>query len=528
MSESPQVIIKVSNVSLEVCGKINEDLRKEIQTKLSYVMPGFQYMPSYKAMVEKAKELGVDPEWDGTKTVALWSDYHQRLRCPTGLLSYIREILDARQIPFVLQEQRLASVHSTGWSTEGLILRDYQDSASVGVLTRQRGVLKIATGGGKTKTILHAIVNAGCFPTIFYVPSCDLLEQAHEEFTKHVRYNGLPVKIGRIGNGHCDLQPITIATVQSCERALTGTFTKYEFDDYEPDDDETGFSEQQRSQICELVKEAQFVYVDECQHTSAATIQSILNASHRARYRIGGSASPWRDDGLDILIEACFGRKICDVSASFLIQQGWLVRPHIVFNHFRQSLGKTASFQAHYKTFVSENVARNQWIAKRAQFHVERNRPTIIIVKWSTHAENLAEIISGLFSGCEVLTSSGKLKRSANKRKKVLEQMRERKINCIIGTTLLDEGVDVPVATSAILAGGGKSSTRALQRVGRIIRPDPLDWGKPQSEWLKDTAYVEEIFDHCRFLDHHARARRRIYETEREFDIADNWETQIY
>ena len=90
----------------------------------------------------------------------------------------------------------------------------------------------------------------------------------------------------------------------------------------------------------------------------------------------------------------------------------------------------------------------------------------------------------------------------------------------IIGTTLLDEGVDVPAAGAGIMAGGGKSSTRALQRVGRLIRPDPKDPNK-------EIAYIEEFFDDTKWLNHHAKARRKIYETERLFQISDNRNTLV-
>jgi superfamily II DNA or RNA helicase len=93
--------------------------------------------------------------------------------------------------------------------------------------------------------------------------------------------------------------------------------------------------------------------------------------------------------------------------------------------------------------------------------------------------------------------------------------MRAKKLRCIIGTTLLDEGVDVPAAIAGIFAGGGKSSTRALQRVGRFIRLDPSDPNK-------NAAYIEEFYDHVRYLDHHARSRRKILQTERLFQISDN------
>lgn len=526
---TPKISIKVTNTVLYLAGDIDAELQKEIQTRLSYVVPGFKFMPRYKEMLARAEETGRAPEWDGTKTIALMQ-YDGQMKAPTGLFSYIWEILAEKQIPVELIDRRLPATKSEGWSTtcgvanlpedmRELKLRDYQQEVSDAGLNKQRGVMKVSTGGGKTEITVDMIIRAGAFPAMYYVPSCDLLEQAYDRFRMYCLHKGIQAKIGRIGAGHCDIQPITIATVQSCERALTGKFTKYDFDDVD-EDDETAFNAEQKRDICELVREAQFVYVDECQHTSAETIQTVLGNSYKARYRIGGSASPWRDDGLDILIEACFGRKFCDVTASFLIQQGYLIKPHIIFNHFRHYLGKAATFGAHYKQFVSENSARNLWIAKRAQFHVERNRPTFIIVKWSKHAEILLEEINKLFKGCEVLTSSGKHKLSPAKRKKILEKMRTREIMCCIGTSLLDEGVDVPVATAGIMAGGGKSSTRALQRVGRLIRPDPSD---PQ----KDTAYIEEIYDHCRWLDLHAKARRRIYQTESEFFIGDNRDTLV-
>ena len=74
---------------------------------------------------------------------------------------------------------------------------------------------------------------------------------------------------------------------------------------------------------------------------------------------------------------------------------------------------------------------------------------------------------------------------------------------------------DGAAAGAGIFAGGGKSSTRALQRVGRIIRPD-------ENDPLKTVAYIEEIHDHVKWLDHHAKARRRILATEEEFVIKDN------
>jgi len=508
------VLIRVQNVELFLHGTLDKSIRDKIQETLSYSVPNFRFTKKYKHDEQKAR-LGLmdhDP-WDGTVTIA--KRYYQDngiLRAPTGLLSFIREIFEENSVPYKIRDERTCLIKSEGYSTSDLILRDYQEEAVKKGLERGRGILKASTGSGKTEIVTSMIVRASVFPAVYYVTSCDLLEQAKDRLEKYIRFNGEPIEIGRVGNGHCDIRPITIATIQSTWRALfPGKKIEHnEFDDYKPDD-KTEFNELQRQQLKTLAKEAQFLYIDESHHVSASTLQDVINVSHNARMRFGGSASPWRDDGLDILIEACFGRRFCDISASFLINSGYLVKPQITFNHFKQELGYASDFATLYNDYVVENEERNKWIAERARLHVSHGRPTIILVKLVKHAKILNELIPE----AEVLTSSGDVKKSPKKRKVVLDKMRNREVMCIIGTTLLDEGVDVPSAGAGIFAGGGKSSTRELQRVGRFMRKDPAD---PD----KQTAYIEEFFDHTRWLSLHARARREILETEREFTIDDH------
>lgn len=511
------VLIRVQNVELFLEGALSKKVRDEIQETCSYVIPNFKFLAKYKQEQERAKreikkfgEVQRKP-WDGTITVA--KRYYKGngiLRAPSGLLSYIREILEENGVSYSLRNERPPVIRTPGYSTPGLVLRDYQEEAINKALRRGRGVIKAATGAGKTAMCVAMAARASVFPMVFYVTSCDLLEQAYDQFRKYLRYNGDLTEIGRVGAGHCDVQPITVATVQSCQRALIGKYTKNTYDDYCADD-RTKFTESQKAMVREMVHEAQFVTIDECQHVSAQTIQDILAVSHKAKLRFGTSASPWRDDGLDILIEACFGRRICDINASFLINSGYLIKPYVTFNHFNQDLGELPDWQTHYKAYVVENDERNQWIAERAAYHVARNRPTIVLVKWTSHADILKDLMT---VETEILTSSGKSRKSPKKRKAILERMRSRDLMCVIGTSLLDEGVDVPSAGAGIFAGGGKSSTRELQRVGRFIRKDPAD---PD----KQAAFIEEFHDHCKWLTYHAKARRKILSIEREFAIGD-------
>ena len=285
------VLICANNISLGVFG-LPEEVKKEIQVKLSYYVPGFKYMPLYKQQLLISKQTGKPPAWDGTKSCARRTT-DGGLRIPSGLLSYVREVLEARGIPWTIRDERNAIAKSLGWSTEGLTLWDFQGPVKDKMLSVGRGIVKMATGAGKGPTTIAAIIEAAAFPAIFYVTSCDLLEQMHDMFAKYCRLDGKPVEIGRIGGGHCDIRPITVATVQSCQMALEGKFDK--FDDEDQGDD-TVLDDRQKKDVQQFVKEAQFAVCDEVQHSAADTIQAVMNNSFSARYRFGLSASPWRDD----------------------------------------------------------------------------------------------------------------------------------------------------------------------------------------------------------------------------------------
>ena len=82
---------------------------------------------------------------------------------------------------------------------------------------------------------------------------------------------------------------------------------------------------------------------------------------------------------------------------------------------------------------------------------------------------------------------------------------------------IFDEGVDVKPLDGLILAGSGKSQTRALQRVGRVIRP----FTDEASGFVKKDAFVVDFHDNMRYMLGHSRKRRNIYETEPQFDVRD-------
>lgn len=217
---------------------------------------------------------------------------------------------------------------------------------------------------------------------------------------------------------------------------------------------------------------------------------------------VHNSATPYRDKGDDILIEGCFGRTIADISASFLIKKGHLIKPTIYFFKVNNMRGLRKSAYANiYKQAIVENSFRNQKIVEMANRFLTGGRKVLILVKQIKHGKLLEELIpeSAFIHG-----STGKKKREAH-----LDKMREGGPQVTIASVIFDEGIDVRPLDTLILGGGGKSPTRALQRIGRILRP---------FEDKKDAIAVD-FMDNCKYMLSHSKKRLNIYKTEDEFDI---------
>jgi superfamily II DNA or RNA helicase len=87
--------------------------------------------------------------------------------------------------------------------------------------------------------------------------------------------------------------------------------------------------------------------------------------------------------------------------------------------------------------------------------------------------------------------------------------MRNGELDVLVASKIFDQGIDIPELNSLVLAGSGKSSARALQRIGRVIRK-----GKDKKD-----AIVVDFYDQCKYLREHSKARKNIYMTEPGFKI---------
>ncbi len=449
------------------------------------------------------------------------------LHFPSGLLNRVTTLLDMLGLPYERYDLRPKFTLDSTWSVdpETCEPRDYQlDIVDKGTKWG-RGIVKLATGGGKTGTAARLIAALGAFPFIFYVPSKDLLKQAQREFERFILHNNLKIKVGAVGGGQRDIQDITVMTIQTAIRALcpeafepkktkTGKISKAkpkkedrlledDGDDEEEEGDELG---EFRKEVKTLIQEAKGYIADEVQHWASKTCQLIADHSMSARYRYGFSATPWRDMGDDMLIDACFGGTICDINASYLIDRNYLVPPSIFFVTVDNKEDiEYPDYATAYTEGMVENELRNTWIANVAGNLTKDGRMILILVKHILHGE----ILESMIPGSVFINGS----HTGTVREEHLRKMSAHQAPITIASTIFDEGIDVRPLDGVILAGGGKSRTRALQRVGRAIRPYTCDG------YTKTDAVVIDFYDDMKWMRQHSNDRRKIYNTEPRFAV---------
>ena len=370
-----------------------------------------------------------------------------------------------------------------------LEMRPYQ--RAIIEAARSRDVIQAATGAGKTFIMAALVAKFNVKPVMVFADKITLCEQLQSEFEKF-----LGVKVGLIGGGADSQEDITVCSLQSATQ--------------------------------EMVKDASMIMFDECHHIPADTCMKVCAMAQHAFYRIGVSATPWRDAGDDMLIDAALAHRRPElaITASKLIDEGYLVPPSIYFVPVKQQF-TGRNYQKVYTAAVVENEERNLMIRKIAKQMFIRNKHILILVQQVKHGEILKKMITEALGGeqqstVQVTKRNGQQMMvrvpmvefmngsdDATRRQAVLQAVKEEKCRVLIATVIADEGLDLPILDTLVLAGGGKASTRAFQRVGRVLRP----YGD------KTKAIVFDFEDFTPMLRRHARVRRKLYKTEPAWEI---------
>jgi superfamily II DNA or RNA helicase len=238
--------------------------------------------------------------------------------------------------------------------------------------------------------------------------------------------------------------------------------------------------------------------LDECQGY-ATEIRADLIAKIPARWRIGLTGTLPRDHRGEIL-RRVIGPVICRFGVDDGIASGVLVAPTYeqVPTTFSAQYECSEDWPGLIDALVAD-AARNAQIVDL----VMRECSEVCTLVLSSRLVHL-DILRDMFveRGARVAILSGQT-RDAD-RAAILAAARAGELDVLLGSTVADEGIDVPGLSALVLAFPGKAEPRLLQRIGRIVRAAP---SKPQPQ----------IFD---FVDDVGPLRRQAELRRQAFDRA--------
>lgn len=460
---------------------------------LSFYVQGAEHTAAFRGFFNREGDF---VKWDGFKKLLT-----PTLQFPTGLVERVKDFYQAANKTIDIVDKRPAK--SVG--KEKFILPNldrlnkkpypYQLEILDVIDKNDRGIIKVATGGGKS--LIAALIAAKLGKkTIIYVIGKDLLYQFHD-FLSLI----FDEKIGLIGDGKCEIHDINVASIWTIGQAI-GVDKKNILLDSENDEEEV--TPNKYVSILKMMKDTRVHIIDECHMSACETIQQIFKQS-TTEHIYGLSGSPWRDDGADLLIESILGKYIVNISASYLIEREYLAQALIRFRvvpPYHYELEKV--YPSVYKKYMVENEVRNGLILEAAKAMVEKGYQTLVLFNSLKHGKILYELFQAHMK-CAMLNGAN----SKEEREQVKKDLEEHKIDCVLASKIFDIGVDIPSLSGLVIACGGKSTVKALQRVGRVIRKYPG----------KKFAVVVDFIDQAPFLENHSKTRYKIYKSEDGFDV---------
>ena len=334
--------------------------------------------------------------------------------------------------------------------------------------TRQApwGSLELPTGSGKT-VIGLACLERLATPTLVVVPTIDLLEQWAVEL--ETEYD---CPVGRLGGGEQRLEPITVSTYDSAWL-----------------------------RAAEIGDRFGLVIFDEVHHLGGERFREIARLL-AAPARLGLTATFERPDGAHEVIVELVGPLVHRIAADDLageylatydlkrievaltaaerreydrnrdIFSDYLARSNLSFqtgSDYQQLVKRSGSDPAAREALLANQRSREIMQGSEAKLDAlasvlddHRDDRTIVFTAHNDLAYDVAE---------RFLIPALTHRTSTSERRTILERFRDGTYSRVVTSNVLNEGVDVPDASVAVVLSGSASKREFTQRLGRILRP---------------------------------------------------------
>ena len=307
------------------------------------------------------------------------------------------------------------------------------------------GVIVVPTGGGKTYIGMFAIA---CLrvPTLICVTTIELARQWIQKLNEH-----LGIKACLFGGGKHEIGDVTVAIYNSAAKHIDKLRDRFDL-----------------------------VVFDEVHHVPADSFRKIAFFL-KARKRLGLSATPKRIDRNESLIFFSVGRVVYQAKYTDMVKLN-LASP-IQYRRFYVELTPEEYEQySQFSDLPSTNPSKITKMMKVA-FIAEKKYEILkkliqklpedkilVFCQYVDQAKKAYKAVREIVDGqAALLTGSTK----SELRKRYFEQFKNGKKRIIVTTTVLDEGIDVPDAETAIILSGSGTERQMIQRIGRVLRYRP-------------------------------------------------------
>jgi superfamily II DNA or RNA helicase len=406
----------------------------------------------------------------GWMTYATWDDRVEKFRIPGINYREVVESLQQENTDFIDRAKAFQSLELNSQ----LQLEPYPHQSAALLAWKQsgrQGVVVLPTGAGKT-FVAQLAMAATPRSTLIVVPTIDLMHQWYAQLL--TAFPG--TEIGLLGGGSRDRTPILIATYDSAAIQIESLGDLYGL-----------------------------LIFDECHHLPTEFYRVVAEYSI-APYRLGLSATPERSDGKHEDLELLIGKEVHRQTAADLA--GSALAPYRVeqikvklsteeLNRYHELIQERDRFLRSQKISFGSIDGWQKFI--RASCRSTEGRRAMLAhreakeITLSTNGKLriLAEILARHYPESTLIFTSDNATvyriaqtllipaithhTPVKERHEILTHFREGTYKTLVASQVLNEGVDVPAASIAVILSGTASPREYIQRLGRILRKGKAD-----------------------------------------------------
>lgn len=330
--------------------------------------------------------------------------------------------------------------------------RHYQRSSIDALREAKHAAISVCTGGGKSLILLKLAAELGLKTTIM-CPSASIAKQLYDSFVEHFgkKYVGL------YGSGKKDYKKQMVIAIDKSLINLEKGTPEYE----------------------EFAK-TEVAIVDESHMVATETQETVMcGVLSKAPYRFFLSATQFRNDGADLLLEGITGPVVFEYSLQQAVKEGFLADPtfYCIPVRLNKQIYKEDALQILDEGLYS-NKDLHSYAARLANKFLAEGKNVMVMIDHIDQFSLLVHHFSqrpGFAYGS--LTKEQKKFIPADyhnvKSSDAVDDFNSGKNPLLVGTGAIGMGTDTRPVDVIICLQGGKSDVKFLQLIGRGTRKVP-------------------------------------------------------